>query len=699
MSDHSNSVSTAERYRELIATLNRWSRAYYVEDNPEVPDAEYDRLYHELIALEQENPQLRDPASPTARIGDAPLEAFTPVQHRVPLMSIGDIFSDEELCDFNRRMMEARGGWVEYCAEPKLDGLAVSLIYRDGLLVQAATRGDGRTGEDVTANVKTIKAVPLQLMGSFPKLLDVRGEVFMPRDGFAAWNAKAREEGGRVFANPRNAAAGSLRQLNSQITARRPLTFNAYYIGFCEGGELPPTQYERLMYLKSLGLPVNPLVKVVQGEQGLRDYYNDMGKLRPGLNYDIDGVVLKVNSIAAQDELGFTAKFPRWAAAYKFPPEEEITRVLDVEFQVGRTGAVTPVARLEPVYVGGVTVSNATLHNEDEIKRLGLKIGDQVVIRRAGDVIPQIASVVPGRRDGTEREVVFPRVCPECGSAVERVPGEAVARCSGGLFCPAQLREAVLHFVSRDAMDIEGFGERIVEELVDSKKIGSVADLYTLTENDLASLLLDNGSPERKPRFLGLTTARKLTANIAKSKRVSLNRFIYALGIREVGQSTALVLARRYKSISELAAASAAELMQLDSIGEVCAAHIVDFFAEAHNRDIIHRLIDRPEDSLITAGIEPYSIAEDYAASAKPLEGSTYVLTGTLSSMTRAEAKGYLQQLGAAAAGSVSRKTTAVIAGEASGSKLAKAQELGIPILSEEDFIALLQSHGVQTGG
>ncbi len=690
--------STAERYHALIATLNRWSRAYYVEDNPEVPDAEYDRLYHELVRLEQDYPQLRDPASPTTRIGDAPLEAFTTVQHRVPLMSIGDIFSDEELCDFNSRMREAQGaGQVEYCAEPKLDGLAVSLIYQDGLLIQAATRGDGRTGEDVTANVKTIRAVPLQLNGDFPHLLDVRGEVFMPRDGFAAWNAKAREEGGRLFANPRNAAAGSLRQLNPQITAKRPLTFNAYYIGFCEGVELPPTQYGRLMYLKSLGLPVNPLVQVVQGEQGLRDYYAAMGQRRPGLNYDIDGVVLKVNSIAAQEKLGYTAKFPRWAAAYKFPPEEEITRVLDVEFQVGRTGAVTPVARLQPVYVGGVTISSASLHNEDEIARLGLKIGDQVVIRRAGDVIPQVASVVTARRDGSERDIVFPAVCPACGAAVERVAGEAVARCSGGLSCPAQLREAVLHFVSRDAMDIEGFGDRIVELLVDGHKLSSVADLYFLSENDLASLLLDSGSPERKPRFLGQVTARKLTANIAKSRQVPLNRFIYALGIREVGQSTALILARHYKSISELAAASADELMQLDSIGEVCAAHIVDFFAEPHNRDILHRLLDRPEESLIGAGIEPYSIAEDFAAAAQPLAGQTYVLTGTLSSMTRAEAKARLQQLGAAAAGSVSKKTTAVIAGVAAGSKLAKAQSLGIPVLSEEEFLALLQSHGVQT--
>lgn len=693
-----NTVSRTkfERYQELIETLNRWSKAYYVDDEPLVPDAEYDRLYQELEALERENPEFNDPASPTRRVGDAPLSAFAPVTHRFPLMSIGDIFEDSELTDFNRRMLEAEGaGAVEYCAEPKLDGLAVSLIYEDGLLVQAATRGDGKTGENVTANARTIKAIPLKLHGNYPKLLDVRGEVFMPRDGFEAWNKKARDLGGKVFVNPRNAAAGSLRQLNPKITAQRPLTFNAYYIGYAEGAELPPTQYERLQYLKSLGIPVNPLVEVVKGEDGLRNYYKGMGEKRPSLNYDIDGVVLKVNSIAVQERLGFTAKVPRWAVAYKFPPEEMITRLLQVEFQVGRTGAVTPVARLNPVYVGGVTVSNATLHNEDEIRRLGVKIGDYVIVRRAGDVIPQIAGVVLEKRDGHELDIAFPQTCPECGSAIERLEGESVARCTGGLICPAQLREGIRHFVSRDAMDIEGFGDRIVEELVGSKKVSSVADLYALTESDLASLTLDTGGLEKKPRLLGVATARKLLKNIEKSKHVPLNRFVYALGIRDVGQSTALTLAHRYHSLSELMAATEGELMELNDIGKICAEHIVDFFKEPHNQDVISRLTAKPEELLFGAGVEVFSIAEDFAAAPKPLAGKTYVLTGTLSSMSRSEAKSYLQALGATAAGSVSKKTTAVIAGEAAGSKLTKAQDLGIEILSEDDFTAMLREYGL----
>ena len=684
-----------EYYLSLVQQLNRYAQAYYVHDEPLVPDSEYDRLYQKLELLEQQHPELIVAESPTQRVGGAPLSEFSQITHRFPLLSIADIFSAAELTDFNRRLSEGLSGQVEYCAEPKLDGLAVSLIYENGSLVQAATRGDGRVGEDVTLNVRTIKAIPLKLQGNFPSLLDVRGEVFMPRDGFKAWNERARENGNKVFANPRNAAAGSLRQLDSRSTAKRPLTFNAYYIGYAQGAELPDTQYGRLQYLKSLGIPVNPLVEVVRGEQGLASYYESMGKRRPGLNYDIDGVVLKVNSIAAQEELGFTARVPRWAVAYKFPPEEEITRLIQVEFQVGRTGAVTPVARLEPVYVGGVTVSNATLHNEDEIKRLNVMNGDYVVVRRAGDVIPQISAVVKERRDGTQTEVSFPTVCPECGSAIERVEGEAVARCSGGLFCPAQLRQSILHFVSRDAMDLEGFGDRIVEELVQSGKVHSVADLYILTESDLASLLIDPGSDSRKPRLLGVVTARKLRASIEKSKRVPLNRFIYALGIREVGQATALTLARRYSSLTELEQATAGELMTLDDIGQSVSAHIVDFFKEPHNLDIISRLTARPEELIFSAGIELIPIAEEFAAAVKPLEGKTYVLTGTLASLTRSQAKNLLQRLGATVAGSVSKKTDAVVAGEAAGSKLAKAQELNIPILSEDDLLALFKQHGL----
>ena len=685
--------SLQEQYASLVATLNRYGRAYYVDDAPLVPDAEYDRLYRQLEELEAAHPELVTPTSPTQRVGGAPLAAFTPVEHRFPLLSIGDIFNAAELSDFNARMQEALGaGLISYCAEPKLDGLAVSLIYEHGILVQAATRGDGRVGEDVTLNVRTIKAIPLQLRGDFPPLLDVRGEIFMPRDGFERWNARARENGGKIFANPRNAAAGSLRQLDARITAKRPLTFNAYYIGYVEGADLPATQYERLQYLKSLGIPVNPLVQVVQGEQGLSEYYAAMGERRAQLNYDIDGVVLKVNSIAAQEQLGFTAKVPRWAVAYKFPPEEELTKLLDVEFQVGRTGAVTPVARLEPVYVGGVTVSNATLHNEDEIERLGVMVGDYVVVRRAGDVIPQVAGVVTEKRDGTQSPVVFPSVCPECGSAIERVEGEAVARCTGGLICPAQLRQSILHFVSRDAMDIEGFGDRIVEELVAAGKIHSVADLYALTQSDLASLLIDPGNDNRKPRLLGVVTARKLIKSIEKSKRVPLSRFIYALGIREVGQATALTLAHHFHHIKELMQATAGQLMALPDVGPTVSMHIVDFFKEPHNQEVISRLTAKPEELLFGAGVEVIDEAEDFATAPKPLAGQTYVLTGTLS-MPRHEVKAMLQNLGATVAGSVSKKTTAVVAGEAAGSKLTKAQELNIPILSEDDLRALLNKY------
>ena len=427
----SDTLSQREQYRKLIDTLNRYAKAYYVDDEPLVPDAEYDRLYRELELLEQSNLDLNDPDSPTKRVGGAPLSAFESVQHKVPLMSMGDIFNHQELIEFNQRMLNAINvPEVEYCAEPKLDGLAVSLIYQDGLLVQAATRGDGRVGENITENVKTIKAIPLRLTGDHvPSYLDVRGEVIMTRDGFKKWNENALKTGGKVFANPRNAAAGSLRQLDPKITAKRPLSFFAYYVGQCEGYDLPEDQYHRLLELKKFGLPVNPNIKLVNGLNGLKAFYDDILARRQTLNYDIDGVVLKVNSLPIQEQLGFTAKVPRWAIAYKFPPEEMMTKLLDVIFQVGRTGAITPVAKLNPVYVGGVTVSSATLHNEDEIRRLDLMIGDMVIVRRAGDVIPQISGVVKEKRDGTQKEIVFPTVCPECGSAIERVEGEAVARC------------------------------------------------------------------------------------------------------------------------------------------------------------------------------------------------------------------------------------------------------------------------------
>lgn len=679
------------RYRELIDTLNRYARAYYVDDSPLVPDAEYDRLYRELEDMERADPALAAPDSPTRRVGGAAVSAFASVEHRVPLMSMGDIFNDDELSDFDRRMSEFQdGAEVEYCAEPKLDGLALSIIYRDGMLERAATRGDGRVGEDVTANARTIKAIPLRLTGDFPAYLDVRGEVFMPRDGFEKWNERARARGGKPFANPRNAAAGSLRQLDPSVTASRPLTFNAYYVGQFEGGSLPDTQYGRLQALKAMGLPVNPNAKVEHGAKGLREFYEDMLARRPTLNYDIDGIVLKVNSLPVQERMGFTAKNPRWAIAYKFPPEEMMTKLLGVEFQVGRTGAITPVARLRPVYVGGATVSSATLHNEDEIRRLGLKLNDTVIVRRAGDVIPQVSGVVLEKRVPEEaKDIVFPAVCPECGSKIERLEGEAVARCTGGLVCPAQLREGVLHFVSRDAMDIEGFGDRIVEELVSSGKVRSVADLYRLSEHDLASLMLEGEKEGRKARFLGSVVAAKLVAAIDKSRTVPMNRFIYALGIREVGSSTARTLATHFKSLDELMGADLNALMNLPDVGVVVAEHILDFFREKHNQEIIRELTDQSD--LFSAHITLTPLEQASAGgSLAPLAGRTYVLTGTLDSMDRNSAKERLQALGAKVSGSVSKKTYAVICGSDPGSKLTKATELGVRILYEDEFLKSL---------
>lgn len=695
-----------EHYRELVETLNRYSRAYYTEDNPIVPDAQYDRLYHELVDIESQT-DFRDDDAPTRRVGDGILTSFAPVAHKVPLMSLGDIFHDEELQAFNKRMLEAVGSEAEYCCEPKLDGLAISLIYEKGILVRAVTRGDGTTGEDVTANAKTIKAIPLKLTCSenggeyaakkVPDYLDVRGEVFMPRDGFEKWNEAAKQNKGRVFANPRNAAAGSLRQQDPKITAARPLTFNAYYIGEAQvgaGDTLPDTQYGRLQWCKSLGLPVNPLVCVAQGLAGMQAFYQKIGSLRSSLNYDIDGTVMKLNSIALQEELGFTAKAPRWAVAYKFPPQEEMTELLNVDFQVGRTGVITPVARVKPVYVGGATISNCTLHNADEIARLGLKIGDSVIIRRAGDVIPQITGVVleeRAKKEGQLKDIVFPTTCPECGSKVEREGDDVAYRCTGGLVCPAQRRLAIEHYATRPAMDIDGLGEAIVDELVSQKLVSTVADLYTLNEAQLATLTFENEDENGtvSMRVLGETIAKKLVANIAASKTRPLNRFIYALGIREVGTNTAKILASNFKTIDDLMAASADQLRTIPNIGKVVATTITDFLSEEHNRAVIARLKE--------LGVAPTAIEQvsEMDLSTKPLLGKTYVLTGTLERFTRDQAKELLEQLGAKVSGSVSKKTTAVVAGAAAGSKLTKAQDLGIPVLSEDDFVAFMAEHGL----
>lgn len=697
--DSLNPDELEKEYRKLVDTLNSYSKAYYVDDNPVVPDAEYDRLYRQLELIEQSNPNIIADDSPTKRVGGATLSEFEQVTHRVPLMSMGDIFNNAELIDFDARMSSASGqSVVEYCAEPKLDGLAVSLIYKKGKLVQAATRGDGKVGENVTSNVMTIKAIPLKLTGDkVPDYIDVRGEVIMTRSGFNQWNERARATGGKVFANPRNAAAGSLRQLDPKVTAKRPLAFFAYYVGECEGYDLPRDQYHRLLALKELGFPVNPNIKCVKGLNGLKTFYEDILSRRETLNYDIDGVVLKINSLDTQDEMGFTAKNPRWAIAYKFPPEEMMTKLLDVEFQVGRTGAITPVAKLNPVYVGGATVSSATLHNADEIERLGLKIGDMVIVRRAGDVIPQVSGVVKEKRDGTEKDIVFPKYCPECGSLIEKVEGEAVARCTGGLVCSAQLRQSIIHFVSRDAMDIEGFGDRIIEQLVATKKISSVADLYTLSENDLATTILDNGSEDRKVRFLGHVVAKKLIAAIDKSRVTPLNRFIYALGIREVGSSTARTLASNFKTIDDLIKASYSKLLNLPDVGPVVARHIADFFAEKHNLEIIDRLVKRDDGFLFSAGIELTALPQQSELNAdnQPFLGKTFVITGTLDSMDRNEAKAKLLSLGAKVSGSVSKKTFAVVCGSDPGSKLTKATELNVRVIYEEEFLQLLKENGI----
>lgn len=688
-----------KEYRKLVDTLNSYSKAYYVDDNPVVPDAEYDRLYRQLELIEQSNPNIIADDSPTKRVGGATLSEFEQVTHRVPLMSMGDIFNNAELIDFDARMSSASGqSVVEYCAEPKLDGLAVSLIYKKGKLVQAATRGDGKIGENVTSNVMTIKAIPLKLTGDkVPDYIDVRGEVIMTRSGFNQWNERARATGGKVFANPRNAAAGSLRQLDPKVTAKRPLAFFAYYVGECEGYDLPRDQYHRLLALKEFGFPVNSNIKCVKGLNGLKTFYENILSRRETLNYDIDGVVLKINSLDTQEEMGFTAKNPRWAIAYKFPPEEMMTKLLDVEFQVGRTGAITPVAKLNPVYVGGATVSSATLHNADEIERLGLKIGDMVIVRRAGDVIPQVSGVVKEKRDGTEKDIVFPKYCPECGSLIEKVEGEAVARCTGGLVCSAQLRQSIIHFVSRDAMDIEGFGDRIIEQLVATKKISSVADLYTLSENDLATTILDNGSEDRKVRFLGHVVAKKLITAIDKSRVTPLNRFIYALGIREVGSSTARTLASNFKTIDDLIKASYSKLLNLPDVGPVVARHIADFFAEKHNLEIIDRLVKRDDGFLFSAGIELTTLPQQSELNVdnQPFLGKTFVITGTLDSMDRNEAKAKLLSLGAKVSGSVSKKTFAVVCGSDPGSKLTKATELNVRVIYEEEFLQLLKENGL----
>ena len=664
----------AEQLRHQIAYHNY---RYYALDEPEIPDAEYDRLFRELQQLEQEYPGLVTPDSPTQRVGAAPLSGFDEVKHAIPMLSLGNVFSEQELSDFDRRVREGLGiDEVVYCVEPKLDGLAISIRYEGGVLVRAATRGDGATGEDVTQNVRTIDAVPLRLYGEdYPEVLEVRGEVYIDKAGFEKLNQRQRERGLKSFANPRNAAAGSLRQLDSRITAERPLTLYCYGVGVVEGAELPANHSAILEQLKEWGLRVCPEIRVVKGMQGCLDYYNDIAARRDSLPYEIDGVVYKVDSLAQQQELGFVSRAPRWATAHKFPAQEEMTLLNDVEWQVGRTGALTPVARLEPVHVGGVMVSNATLHNPDEIARKDVRIGDTVIVRRAGDVIPEVVGVVASKRPADTRSIDTPSHCPVCDSEVVQEEGEAVPRCSGGLFCSAQRKNAIKHFASRKAMDIDGLGDKLVEQLVDAGLVQDVADLFALSREQLAGL-------ER----MGEKSAANLVAALEKSRATTLERFLYALGIREVGESTARTLANHFGTLELIEQADEAQLLEVEDVGPIVAHHIHTFFRQPHNREVI--------DKLIAVGVH-WPDVEVLQAEEQPLLGQTFVLTGALEMMSRDEAKAKLQALGAKVSGSVSKKTSVVVAGEAAGSKLAKAEQLGLEVWDEERLRALLQQYGV----
>ena len=733
------------RVRELREAIEQHNYRYYVLDDPLIPDSEYDRLMRELQALEALHPGLVTPDSPTQRVGGAPSAAFQEVEHSLPMLSLENALSAADMADFDRRVRErlALDGVVDYAAEPKLDGLAISLRYEDGVLVQAATRGDGSRGENVTANVRTVKSVPLRLRGSgWPGLLEVRGEVFMPRQGFQDLNARQRDKGEKTFANPRNAAAGSLRQLDPAVTATRPLAFFCYGLGQVAGPAIAETHSDAMARLRDWGLPVSPELEVVRGLDGCTTYYRRIGEVRDALAYDIDGVVFKVNDYVAQRSLGFVSRAPRWAVAYKFPAQEALTVVEAVEFQVGRTGAVTPVARLQPVFVGGVTVSNATLHNMDEVQRKDVRVGDTVYVRRAGDVIPEVVRVLPDKRPPHARPVELPAHCPECGSDVVKPEGEAAARCSGGLFCPAQRKEAIKHFASRRAMDIEGLGDKLVDQLVDLGLVRDPADLFALDVDQFAAL-------ER----MGPKSAQNLVDALAKSRQTTLARFLFALGILGVGEATAATIARvcgsfdrvmalnlsdlieikpsqarrlsellaavedqqaaltevgplpgakwfnhahaamlaeRYHSVADAVAAGPEALanvpdVEIEGVGEVLAEKLVTFFRQPHNREVIAKLR--------AAGVAWADAVPARDGTEQPLAGKTFVLTGTLSE-PRDQVKARLQALGAKVAGSVSARTDYVVAGAEAGSKLAKAESLGIEVLDEAGLAALLAAAG-----
>ena len=669
-----------EQLTSLRNLIRHHEYCYYVLDAPEIPDSEYDKLIKQLQKIEQQYPNLITIDSPTQRVGGTPLTQFASIKHELPMLSLDNVFDESSFIAFNKRVKDRlhynEKEQVEYCCELKLDGLAVSILYENGKFSKAATRGDGTTGEDITANVRTIKTIPLVLIGeNIPTRLEVRGEVFMTHKGFAKLNADAEKRNEKVFANPRNAAAGSLRQLDPKITARRPLSFYCYGVGIIEGSSLPDTHYDRLMQFKAWGLPVSDKVEKQQGAQAALDYFKKIGEQRMSLDFDIDGVVIKVNSIALQNELGFVARAPRWATAFKFPAQEEVTQLNKVDFQVGRTGAITPVARLEPVSVAGVIVSNATLHNSDEIARLGIREGDYVTVRRAGDVIPKIVAVILDRRPADTKEIVFPTHCPICGSLIVRDEGQAISRCAGGLICPAQRKEALKHFVSRRAMNVDGMGDKIIEQLVDKDYVKTPADLYKLNLPTLCSL-----------DKIGEKSANNLLNALNASKNTTLSRFIFALGIPNVGEVTAENLVNQLGNLSAIENASLEQLQTVNDIGVVIAESIIDFFQEPHNRNVIEQLTSE-EINIHWQDVTPQTQTTIVDS---PFSGKTVVLTGTLSLLTRDEAKNKLKQLGAKVTGSVSKNTDLVIAGEAAGSKLDKAQELGIKVIDEQEMLNLL---------
>lgn len=673
-----------QQLAQLRQELHELNYHYYVLDNPKLPDAEYDRLFRQLQELEQQYPHLIVASSPTQRVGAAPLSSFPTLEHQVPMLSLGNAFSPSELQAFVARVEKEITSLglevelpLEFCCEPKLDGLAVSLLYVKGELVQGVTRGDGFSGEGITSNLKTLGSLPLQLRPvpslDVPELLEVRGEVYMPRAAFDAMNAKARADNQKTFANPRNAAAGSLRQLDPRITATRPLEFTAYQVARHSEDLTLASHYQAMQLLLQLGFKISAHLQLVQGYQGLQEFCDQLAAQRDQLPYDIDGAVLKLDNLQLQQDLGFRAREPRWATAYKYPAQEQLTSLLDVEFQVGRTGTLTPVARLQPVEVAGVLVANATLHNMDEVERLGVRLGDKVIIRRAGDVIPQLVSVVMEQRPATTQPIIMPSTCPVCTSKVVRAAGEAAYRCTGGLYCPAQRKEALKHFASRKALDIEGLGDKLIEQLVEQQLVQSPADLYRLQAEQLTAL-------ER----MGAKSAHNLLAALDTSKSTSLARFIYALGIREVGEATANNLANHFHSLQAVQQASVEDFLQVPDIGPIVAQHLAGFMQEQHNLDSIADLLDQgihwPENQVNRSEL--------------PLNGQTWVLTGSLASLTRSQAKQYLEALGAKVAGSVSKKTQQLVAGSAAGSKLEQAQQLGVAIMSEQEFVQFLQEQG-----